>query len=65
MESNYAAIPIVPKKELLTHTELLGMLANLKAAAIASVITHEAKMKLVQDIQNAELKIVADMNPSK
>lgn len=47
------------------HDSILRSLSDLRYKIVNSSLTHDAKMKAIQDLQNAELKVVADLNPVK
>lgn len=52
-------------EEHLDHFDIQVLLITLKTKVMLSSLTHEAKLKTVQDLQNAELKILADLNPAR
>ena len=47
------------------HSGILQLLSHLRYKIVTSCLSHDAKMKAIQDLQNAELKVVADLNPVK
>ena len=49
----------------LDHFSILHLLALLRNKVMRSCLSHDAKMNAVKDLQSTELKVVADLNPSK